>query len=208
MIINFLTSCMDGISYFGYYLIVINIIGFILFVVNTWLYTETPEGQIDKFLTIICLLGGSVGILLAILIFDRKARKGNMMSRVFIACVFVIQIVIFLIIRGHIADNITVNFWDFFYSHKILIFYLVVINVITFVAFALDKIAAIKDRSRIRIVTLLGLAFIGGSLGALLGMYLLHHKTRVDYFTVGVPLIIVMQVVVIFYVMNASWIRT
>lgn len=192
-------------SYFGYYLIAMNVIGFILFAVNTWLYTYTPDGQIDKFLTINCLLGGSVGILLSMLILDRKVQKGNMMSRVFIACVFVIQVIIFLIVRGHIADNITLAFWNFFDEHKILIVYLATINFITFAAFALDKIAAIEHRSRIRIVTLLGLAFIGGSLGALLGMYLLRHKTKKDYFTVGVPLIIIMQVVVIFYAMNAGW---
>ncbi len=192
-------------SYFGYYLIAMNVIGFILFAVNTWLYTYTPDGQIDKFLTINCLLGGSVGILLSMLILDRKVQKGNMMSRVFIACVFVIQVIIFLIVRGHIADNITLAFWNFFDEHKILIVYLATINFITFAAFALDKIAAIEHRSRISIVTLLGLAFIGGSLGALLGMYLLRHKTKKDYFTVGVPLIIIMQVVVIFYAMNAGW---
>ena len=62
-----------------------------------------------------------------------------------------------------------------------------------------------RSSGRIRIVTLLGLAFIGGSIGSLLAMYLLRHKTRKDYFTVGVPLIIVMQVVVIFYMMNAGW---
>ena len=84
---------------FGYYLIIINIIGFVLFAVNTWLYSNTAEGQIDKFLTITSLLGGSLGILISILIFDRKAVKGNMMSRVFVACVFVIQLVIFLVIR-------------------------------------------------------------------------------------------------------------
>ena len=149
-----------------YYLIVVNVIGFVLFAVNTWLYSYTTDGQIDVALTITSLLGGSVGILLSILVFDRKAEKGNMMSRVFIACIFVIQIVILLIVKGFVAKNITLAFWSFFEQHKILIMYLVVLNFITFVAFAIDKIAAIEGRSRIRIVTLLGLAFIGGSLGA------------------------------------------
>ena len=36
-------------------------------------------------------------------------------------------------------------------------------------------------------------------------MYLLRHKTRKDYFTVGLPLIIGMQIVLLFYVMNAAW---
>ena len=64
---------------------------------------------------------------------------------------------------------------------------------------------AAEHRSRIRIVTLLGLAFVGGSLGSLLAVYLLRHKTKKDYFTIGIPLIIVMQIVVIFYVMNIGW---
>lgn len=94
----------------GYYLLAVNGIGFILYLINMWLYTYTAEGQVDKFLTITSLAGGSVGILLAILLFDRKAEKGNMMSRVFIACIFVIQVIIFLMVKGHHADNITFVF--------------------------------------------------------------------------------------------------
>lgn len=187
-----------------YYLIVVNVIGFILFAVNTWLYSHTADSQIDVALTITSLLGGSAGILLSILVFDRKAEKGNMMSRVFIACIFVIQIVILLMVKGFVAKNITLAFWSFFDQHKVLIMYLVVINFITLAAFAIDKIAAIEGRSRIRIVTLLGLAFIGGSIGGLIAMYLFRHKIRKDYFTVGIPLIMVMQVFVIFYLMNMA----
>ena len=188
-----------------YYLIVVNVIGFVLFAVNTCLYSHTADGQIDVALTITSLLGGSAGILLSILVFDRKAEKGNMMSRVFIACIFVIQIVILLMVKGFVAKNITFAFWSFFDQHKVLIMYLVVINFITLAAFAIDKIAAIEGRSRIRIVTLLGLAFIGGSLGGLIAMYLFRHKIRKDYFTVGIPMIMLMQVFVIFYFMNMAW---
>ena len=83
--------------------------------------------------------------------------------------------------------------------------YLVIINFITFTAFAIDKIAAIERKSRIRIVTLLALSFFGGSIGGLIAMYLLRHKTRKDYFTVGIPLIMIMQVVLLLYAMNAKW---
>ena len=159
----------------------------------------------DDILTICSLIGGSAGILLAILLFDRKAVKDNMMSRVFIACVFVIEVIILLMVKGHHADHITLAFWEFFAKYKILLIYLAVINFIAFAAYAVDKVNAAEHRSRIRIVTLLGLAFVGGSVGSLLAMYLLRHKTRKNYFTVGVPLIMVMQVVVIFYAMNAGW---
>ena len=189
---------------FDYYIIVVNVIGFILYLINTWLYSHTAEGQIDTVLTITSLLGGSFGIILSILLFDRKAEKGNIISRVFVSSVLVIQIILFLMIKGHIKSELTFAFWDFFESYKLLIVYLLVINIVTLILFAVDKIAAIEHRSRIRIVTLLGLAFIGGSVGALVAMYVFHHKTKQDYFSVGVPLIILMQVVVLFFLMNGK----
>lgn len=188
-----------------YFLIGVNVIGFFLYLLNMFLYSHTENGQVDAVLTIWSLIGGSAGILLAILLFDRKAVKDNMMSRVFITCVCVIQVIILLMVKGHHADHITLAFWEFFAEYKILLIYLAVINFVAFAAYAVDKVNAAERRSRIRIVTLLDLAFIGGSLGSLLAMYLLRHKTKKDYFTVGVPLIMTMQVVVIFYVMNAGW---
>ena len=132
-------------GFLEYYLIAINVIGFILFAINTWLYTYTPEGQIDKFLTITSILGGSLGIIIAILIIDRKALKGNMMSRVFVACVFVIQLVLFLVLKGVHGERLTLAFWDFFHKYRLFLFYLIVINIITFIVFALDKRAAVKS---------------------------------------------------------------
>lgn len=184
------------------YLIIINIIGFVLYLINMLLYNYTAEANVDKFLTIISLVGGSLGILLAIVLFDRKSVKDNMMSRVFVICLFVIQLVMFLLLKGANGEKITFAFWEFFAEHKILIIYSVIINFVSFAAFAVDKINACEGRSRIRIITLLGIAFAGGSIGAILGMYIFRHKTRVDYFTVGVPLIMIMQAVVIFYLMN------
>ena len=186
-----------ALGYFDYYLIIINIVGFILFTFNTWLYSHTEDQQIDTILTIVSLLGG-------IMAFDRKAVKGNMMSRVFVFCILAIQIVVVLVMKGNIKENITFAFWNFFDKYKILIVYLLIINFATLIAFGIDKINAVTHRSRIRIVTLLGLAFAGGSIGALLAMYFFRHKTKQDYFAVGVPLIIVMQIVVIFYLMNAK----
>ena len=192
------------LSVIDYYLIGVNILGFILYLVNTWLYSNTADKEIDTILTIASIMGASLGIVLAILLFDRKAQKGNMMSRVFVASVLVIQIILVLTIKGFIGSEITVAFWEFLGTHQLLLWYLVAINVITLVFFAVDKIRAIENKWRIRIITLLGLAFIGGSLGAIIAMYVFRHKTHTDYFTVGVPLIIVMQIVVVFYLMNVK----
>lgn len=185
-----------------YYLIGINILGFILYGINTLLYRFTADAQIDTLLTITSLLGGSLGMVLCILLFDRKSVKDNMMSRVFVSCMFVIQVVAYLFLKGQRGQELTFAFWEFFAANKFLIVYLIAINVITLIAFGIDKINAIERRGRIRILTLLGLSFIGGSVGGLIAMYAFRHKTKKDYFTVGLPLIMVMQVVVVFYLMN------
>jgi uncharacterized membrane protein YsdA (DUF1294 family) len=78
--------------------------------------------------------------------------------------------------------------------------YLLIINVITFVVYGLDKLFAIKHKRRIRIITLLGLAFIGGELGGLLAMNIFHHKTSKKCFTIGLPLMLVMHMIIYFYI--------
>lgn len=190
---------------FEKYLVIINIIGFLMYLINMWLYSHTKEGQVDKFLTILSLAGASPGILLAIVLFDKKAHKGTMMSRVFVISVFIIQIILFLMWKGYMNDEITLALWEPFLKHRILLIYFGIINFITFIVFAIDKVNAQEHRSRIKIVTLLGLSFIGGSIGALLAIYLLHHKTKKDYFTVGIPIIMIMQVIVLFYLLNAKF---
>ena len=82
---------------------------------------------------------------------------------------------------------------------KILLFiviYLVIINVMTFIVYALDKWKAKKSKWRIRESTLLGLAAIGGSIGALLAMKILRHKTLHNQFRYGVPLILFAQITI------------
>lgn len=193
---------MSELNFFTYYLIGINIIGFLSYTVNMVLYTYTEKWQIDIILTIVAIALGSPGILIAILLFDRHAKKENMMSRVFVACIFVIELLGFLYFKGFHNDSINISVLSFFSDHKFIIYYLLAINIITFIAFVIDKMNSIKHKSRIRIVTLLGLAFIGGSIGGLIAMYLFRHKTKKDYFTVGIPLILIMQICIIFFTMN------
>ena len=193
---------MLSVEWIRNYLLIINIIGFVLYLINNALYKYTADGQIDIFLTITSLIGGSGGILLAILLFDRKPEKDNMMSRVFIACVFVIQCILLLIIKENILENITLRFNNFFEQHKFLIIYWFIINIITFISFGLDKYAANNDKWRIKNITLLGLAFIGGTIGGLIAMYVFRHKTQKDYYTVGLWLMIIMQIILLIYLFN------
>lgn len=82
---------------------------------------------------------------------------------------------------------------------KILLIYLIVINVATFFTYGIDKWKAKQSKWRIRETALLGLAVLGGSLGAWLGMKVWHHKTLHKKFKYGVPAIIVVQLVIAGY---------
>ena len=191
-----------NLNIFDRYLLIINIIALVIYGIKVLVYKHQTRDWFEKLCMFIVLLGGSAGILLMIILFDRKAVKENMMSRVFTLCMLVIQAILLLIVKGYHGDQIHIDFWDYLMQHRILLIYLAVVNILTFIVFGVDKMNAKSNRQRVRIVTLLGLTFIGGSVGALIGMYGFHHKTKKAYFTVGVPLILLMQVVVLFYVMN------
>ena len=78
--------------------------------------------------------------------------------------------------------------------HYYSLYYLLVINVVTFVLFGLDKYNARKGNRRIREVTLMAMAALGGSVGAWMGMHLWHHKTKHRKFRYGIPLILLLQI--------------
>ena len=82
---------------------------------------------------------------------------------------------------------------------KTIILYLIGINVVTFLVYGLDKWKAKRDAWRISESTLLLLAAAGGSVGALLGMQIFRHKTKHVKFTVGVPVILLVQVALVIW---------
>ena len=77
---------------------------------------------------------------------------------------------------------------------KILILNLLIVNAIGFILMLVDKIKAKKNLWRIPEATLFLVAVIGGSIGSILGMYTFRHKTKHIKFTVGMPLILAVQV--------------
>ena len=81
----------------------------------------------------------------------------------------------------------------------IVLIYLAVINMVTFFMYGIDKWKAKKSKWRIRETALLGLAVLGGSIGAWLGMKVWHHKTLHKKFKYGVPAIIIVQLALIGY---------
>ena len=82
---------------------------------------------------------------------------------------------------------------------KYFLLYLLLINAAAFLLMLVDKLKAKKNRWRIPERTLFGSALLGGSIGALCGMYTFRHKTKHLKFTVGVPVILVLQLVALYY---------
>ena len=83
--------------------------------------------------------------------------------------------------------------------HQYSLYYLFVINTLTFLLYGIDKYKAKKNQWRISEATLLMMAVFGGSIGAWIGMRLWHHKTKHKKFKYGIPVIIIIQVGLVVY---------
>ena len=78
---------------------------------------------------------------------------------------------------------------------RYLIWYLILINIITWIVYGLDKWKARRGKWRVPEKTLLLLALAGGSIGALAAMTMFRHKTQKAKFSVGVPMILILECV-------------
>lgn len=85
--------------------------------------------------------------------------------------------------------------------------YLIIVNALGCLLMLVDKAKAKKKKWRIPEKTLMTVAAIGGSVGSLLGMYAVRHKTQHPKFTVGIPLILALQIlatVILWSIMKAA----
>lgn len=78
-------------------------------------------------------------------------------------------------------------------EYYIIAAYLIVINIVAFSLMGIDKSKAKRKVWRIPEKTLFLSAAIGGSVGAIVGMYFFHHKTKHWYFKWGMPVILIIQ---------------
>ncbi|MCC0637496.1 DUF1294 domain-containing protein [Clostridioides sp. ES-S-0190-01] len=79
--------------------------------------------------------------------------------------------------------------------------YFIIINIIGLSSMYIDKKKAIKNKWRIKETTLLAIAIIGGSIGSIIGMYSFRHKTKHIKFTLGIPFIILLQLLLFYFYM-------
>ena len=84
---------------------------------------------------------------------------------------------------------------DFITDHlTTVLVYLAIVNLIAFIAYGIDKRRAKKHRWRIPEITLIMFAAIGGSIGALAGMFFWHHKTKKIKFLFAVPSLLILWI--------------
>ena len=90
------------------------------------------------------------------------------------------------------------------FSVKNIVIYLILINLITFLAMYIDKKKAKKGKRRIPEKTLFILVGLGGGIGGILGMYLFRHKTKKTRFVIGFPAILIFEVLVVIAILVAN----
>ena len=83
---------------------------------------------------------------------------------------------------------------------KFILLYLLLINAVGFILMLVDKFKAKKNLWRIPEATLMTVAALGGSIGSLLGMYTVRHKTKHIKFTVGIPAILILQIALVLFI--------
>lgn len=187
------------------YMIAVNILAFLIFTIDFQIYKRGGEGIKPAIICeIITVIGGAAGTMLAFILWDRHLNKTNMTWRIYATTLMIIQVVICLAIFGPRRLEVQKSIENFLTVNKWLLIYLLVINVVTFVMFGIDKWKAVHGQWRIKIVTLLGLSFLGGAVGGLLAMYTFRHKTQKAYFTFGLPMILLAQVVLLIYLKSAG----
>ena len=85
---------------------------------------------------------------------------------------------------------------------KYIIPYLIIINIITFILFAIDKWKAKRKKWRIRESVLLLFSAIGGVAGGLISMYTFRHKTQTAIFKYGMPIILLLHIALAVYLVK------
>lgn len=200
------------------YLLVINVVTFALFIIDCLIALRNEDvdtGLMDGgILSLFGVAGGCLGMLLALAIGTRLWSR-HFITKANVAWWFIAfaSLVVWVLVCaarwGLLAldpdPGRLLSGWNLGFL-KVLGVYLLAMNVITFSLFVVDKRRAESGdfRNRIPEGTLIGLSFLGGSLGGILAMRLVRHKTKRWYFTVGLPFFVVLHVFVLVFLHQAG----
>lgn len=196
------------------YLIGVNVVTLIAFVIDFLLCMWSPEiddsAANSLIMDIFPIAGGAVGMLIAMFVITGLGR-GHRMRKDNIAWWFlaIVCLIVWGLITGVRFGLVTLDGtpgalfsgWNLGRLRALGI-YLGIINIVTFIAFAVDKYVAFNGNDfgrRFPEARLLGLSLIGGAVGGLLAVHIVRHKTHKWYFVWGLPLFIVIDLAVVVY---------
>lgn len=204
-----LGDAIQSIHPFVLYLVGMNVLTFVLFAIDYAIVCRNQDpdtGLMDgRILTLFALAGGALGMLVALAIFTRlHMNKANIAWWFSAIMLLIVWVLVVLVWAGviELSPDLGAPF-----NIPVLVglgVYLLLINVVTFAVFCLDKKRAVNWSSRFPEAALLGLSLAGGSLGGIVAMRVAHHKTSKWYFTVGLPAFIVLHAVLFFFAHSAG----
>ncbi|MDF2672442.1 MAG: hypothetical protein K0R09_707 [Clostridiales bacterium] len=85
---------------------------------------------------------------------------------------------------------------------RLFVFYFVIINVISFITMYADKKRAEAHKWRVPEARLFILAAVLGSIGVLAGMKVFRHKTKHMKFVIGIPFILIVQIIIVYFIIR------
>ena len=80
---------------------------------------------------------------------------------------------------------------------KVVLIYIAAVNLGGFFAFGIDKSRSVRAKWRIPEATLFSFAILGGGVGCILGMKIFHHKTMKPKFYIGLPAILILEILIV-----------
>ena len=179
------------LSKLQWYIVIINIIAFLIYTVDYHIYMHGGDGiKPPVICNLVTICGGALGTLVAEVLWDRKINKINAQSRIYTLCWLMLQFILFWSLWGPNKTTVKERTLTFYHNHIFLCVYYAIINIATFIVFAIDKIKALRNKWRIREIILLGMCLLGGGFGGMLAMDLFNHKVKSLHFMIGVPMMI------------------
>lgn len=183
------------------YLLTVNVVAFLVFTIDFLLYKFADRELVDhRVLSLFAVVGGGMGMLLAFLLWDRHVVKDNVAWRFIAVLGVIVWVLATLCVYGVVRLDVEGLLAPLDLASLVPVgIYVLAMSAVTFCVFAYDKCQAEHGGWRVREFVLLTLSLLGGALGGLLAMHLVRHKTRVYYFSWGLPIMIVLQAGLVVY---------
>jgi uncharacterized membrane protein YsdA (DUF1294 family) len=195
-VMGMLVQALQGLPPFVLYLAGINVVTFVLFAIDYAIVCHRGDEDAGLMngavLTLFAVAGGALGMFAALAVFTRMHMNKDNIAWWFSS---IVCMAVWLAVIGCWSGAIQFDLgsvWSRSWPAWLGV-YLLAMNLVTAVVFAVDKRRAVRGGRRTPEAVLLGLSLAGGALGGIVAMRLAHHKTRKWYFAYGLPVFVLLQ---------------